>query len=115
MLLGASQKGFEYGGGGSMVLGDPRGVNLSISTEALTTLGVMTALRMGFLAAPGVPMGAAVEVTSFPIGDDSGVRLLYDLGYELVPGSLIVLRAGYQARTSVRGGPAVALGLRYAF
>jgi hypothetical protein len=60
-------------------------------------------------------MGAAVEVSSFPLGADSGVRLLYDISYEFMPGSLITLRGGYQARTSVRGGPALALGVRYAF
>lgn len=115
VLLGASQEGFEYGGGGALVLGDPNAVNLAIASEALTTLGVMSSLRMGFLAAEAWPMGAAVEVSNFPVGDDSGVRLLYDVGYEIAPGSLIVLRGGYQARTSVRGGPAVALAVRYAF
>jgi hypothetical protein len=115
VLLGASQKGFEYGGGGALVLGDPNDVNVSISSEALTTLGFMTALRMGFAAMPRLPMGATVEVSNFPVGDDAGVRLLYDVGYELAPGSLVVLRGGYQARTSVRGGPAAALSVRYAF
>jgi hypothetical protein len=115
ILLGASQEGFEYGAGGALVLGDPSAVNLSIAGEALTTLGVMSALRMGFLAAPRFPMGAAVEVSNFPVGDDAAVRLLYDVGYEIAPGSAVVLRGGYQARTSVRGGLAGGLSLRYAF
>jgi hypothetical protein len=115
VLLGASQLGFEAGGGGALVLGDPSAVNLSLSSEVLTTLGMMNALRMGFLAAQGWPMGATIEVSDFPVGDDHGVRLLYDVGYEFAPGSSVVLRGGYQARTSVRGAPAIGAAVRWAF
>jgi hypothetical protein len=115
LLLGASGEGFEYGGGGGLVLGDPRGVNLAMLTEALTTLGYLSSLRMGFLALPHVPMGAAVEVSNFPAGDDSGVRLLYDIGYQFDNGSAVVMRGGYQSRTSVTGGPTAALTFRVAF
>jgi len=107
VLLGASQRGFEYGGGGSVLLGDADSANLELGVERITTLGTTGRLRMGFAALPRVPMGATIEVSSFPTGDDSGVRLLFDAGYRFGPVTQLVLRGGYQARTSVTGGPAV--------
>lgn len=115
MLLGASQRGFEYGGAGSIVIGNPLGSNLDFGVEALTTLGTVTHLRLGFLATQQIPMGAALEVSSFPVGEDSGVRLLYDIGYRFNPVTEILLRAGYQARTSVTGGASLGLTVNYGF
>ena len=113
--LGASQRGFEYGGGGAILLGDPYDVNLDLSVESMTTLGTTAGLRFGFRAHPRVPMGASVEVSSFPLGDDAGVRLLYDVGYRFGPVTRLMLRAGYQGRTSVSGGPALGASFDYGF
>lgn len=114
-LLGASQEGFEAGAGGALVFGNPLRTHVELSTEALSTLGFTSALRMGFLAVERVPMGATVEVSNFPLGEDTGVRLLYDVGYELLPGSLVLVRGGYQSRTSVTGGIALGAAVRYGF
>jgi hypothetical protein len=115
VLLGASQRGFEYGGGGSLVLGDPRDMNLDMGVEGITTLGATAHLRLGFLANERIPMGAAVEVSTFPVGEDAGVRLLYDVGYCFGPVTALRLRGGYQGRTSVSGGPSLALAFDYGF
>lgn len=115
LLLGASQRGFEYGGGGAISLGDPRGVNLDLGAEGITTLGTTVWVRLGFPAHPRVPMGAAIEVSSFPLGEDAGVRLLYDVGYRFGAVTQLALRAGYQGRTSVRGGASVGTSFEYGF
>ena len=60
-------------------------------------------------------MGAAIEISSFPTGDDAGVRLLYDVGYRFGPVTQLGLRAGYQGRTSVTGGPALGATFDYGF
>ncbi len=114
-LLGASQRGFEYGGGAAFVIGDPLDTNLDVGVEGITTLGTTGHLRLGFLASEHVPMGAAIEVSSFPVGEDAGVRLLYDLGYRFGPVTELRLRGGYQGRTSITGGPSLALDFRYGF
>jgi hypothetical protein len=115
LLLGASQSGFEYGGGGSVVIGDARSMSLELGVERITTLGTTGHLRLGFAALPRVPMGAAIEISSFPTGDDSGVRLLYDVGYRFGEITQLTLRAGYQGRTSVTGGPAFGATFDYGF
>ncbi len=115
VLLGASQRGFEYGGGAALTLGDPRAMNLDLGVESMTTLGTTGHLRLGFLAQERVPMGATVEVSSFPVGDDAGVRLLYDIGYRFGPVTELTVRAGYQGRTSVTGGPSIGATFNYGF
>jgi hypothetical protein len=115
LLLGASQFGFEYGGGAALVLGDPRDVNLELGVEHVTTLGTTGRLRLGFLATERVPMGASIEVSNFPVGGDAGVRLLYDIGYRFGAVTRLSLRGGYQGRTSVTGGPSLGANFEYGF
>lgn len=98
-----------------LVLGDPRDMHLDLGAEAIRTVGATAHLRLGFSAAPQIPMGATIEVSTFPIGDDPGVRLLYDVGYRFGPVTELRLRGGYQGRTSVSGGAALALEIRYGF
>lgn len=106
VLLGFSQEGFEYGGGLDMVIGNPLSANLALGVELIDTMGVTGKLRLGWLAAPRLPMGAGIEVTNFPSSDDTGVRLLYDVGYRFAYFAEATVFGGYQARTSVTGGPA---------
>jgi hypothetical protein len=114
-LLGASQRGFEYGGGGAVVFGEPDGASFTLAGEGITTLGATGSMRLGLAVVPELPMGASLEVTSFPLGEDAGVRLLYDVGWIYATGSSVMLRAGFQGRTSITGGPSLALAIRHAF
>ena len=41
--------------------------------------------------------------------------MLYEIGYRFDPATELLLRAGYQGRTSVVGGPSLGLALRYGF
>jgi hypothetical protein len=115
LLLGASQDGFEYGGSGELIFGDPLAEHVALGGEFLTRLGNTGFLRMGFNATESIPMGARVELTDFPLGSDAAVRLLYELGYRFSPGTEVMVRAGYQGRTSLAGGPAVGATVRYGF
>ena len=104
LRLGFSQAGFDFGGGGEVVIGDRDAVELSVGFEGVTTLGVVAHVRLGWSAADIVPMGARVEATNFPSGADFGVRLVYDVGVVLYPGALVRGHIGYQSRTAVNGG-----------
>lgn len=115
MFLGASQEGFESGFGGAIVLGEPESHYLMAGFEGISTLGLTATMAMGFMASPSVPMTATIEVSEFPVGDGHGVRLLYDAGYRFAPATEIILRVGYQGRSSITGGPTAGLRMRYAF
>jgi len=115
ILFGYSQNGFEIGGASQLVIGRLDRTTFTAGVEGITTLGATGRVRLGWMIAPRLPMGASVEVTGFPAGEDAGVRLLQDLGYELYPGALLRVRAGYQSRTSIGGGPALGGDLALAF
>ena len=115
LLLGASQRGFEYGGALYVTVGDPQQVSLELGGQFIRSLGQSARLRLGFTALPQIPMGAAIEVSTFPGTDEPAVRLLYDVGYRFDPTTELVVRAGYQGRSSVVGGPSLGLGLRFGF
>lgn len=115
LLLGASQQGFEWGGSGELVLGDPLAEHVLIGVESLTTLGSTGYLSLGFNASAAIPMAARVELTDFPLGSDAAVRLLYEIGYRFTPMTELAVRAGYQGRTSVIGGPSLGAVVRYGF
>ena len=115
LLLGASQQGFEWGGSGELVIGDPLSEHLLIGVESLTTLGSTGYLSLGFNASAAIPMAARVELTDFPLGSDAAVRLLYEVGYRFTPITEVAVRAGYQGRTSVIGGPSLGVAMRYGF
>ncbi len=115
LLFGFSQEGFETGAGAQMMIGRPWITNFTLGMEGVTRLGYSGHIRLGWATVPHVPMGASVVVTNFPAGEDSGVRLLYDLGYEFSRAFVIRATAGYQGRTSVTGGPSVALEIAARF
>lgn len=114
-IFGFSQRGFEGGAAGDLVIGDPRGVQVDLGATGITGLGLTIRARLGFLALPIVPLGASIEVTNFPAGEDFGVRLLLDAGIVLYPGALLRVRGGYQSRTAVSGGASLGGEVVFAF
>jgi hypothetical protein len=115
VLLGVSTEGFEGGFELGLIVGDRRGTQLSLDGGYVTRLGGRVGTRLGWATIPRLPMGARVEITNFPTDDYLGVRLLFDLGFELTPAASIRLEAGYRGRTSLAGGPSLGLVLRYGF
>jgi hypothetical protein len=67
------------------------------------------------LVMPRLPMGATVEVTTFPVGDEPGMRLLLDASYEIYPGAYLRLIGGYRGWTSTIGGPSIGAEMAFAF
>ena len=108
VLFGFSHRGFEVGGAGDVVVGDHEGTSLTFGAEGVTTLGVTGRARLGWLTVPKLPMGATVEVTNWPVGDEAGLRLLFDAAYQLYPGAHLRVEAGYRGWNSTTGG--VSLG-----
>lgn len=115
LIFGVSEQGFELGGALGVVIGDPDGTSLELAGEGVTGLGATGRLRLGWATVRRVPMGATIELTTFPTDDVAGVRLLFDAAYEIYPGALIRLTGGYRGWTSVAGGPSLAADVVIAF
>ncbi len=115
VLLGVSTEGFEGGFELGTILGDRDGTQLEFKGGYVSGLGGNFGTRLGWATIPRVPMGASVEITNFPTNEDLGVRMLFDLGYQLNDAALVRFIGGYRGRTSLAGGPSLALELHYGF
>jgi hypothetical protein len=114
IILGGNAEGFAAGVGGRMRIGRPRGSRVEIEAESTSGLGSSATLRLGWDTVPRVPMSAAVQVTSFPVGP-TGVRLLYRADFEVSDALTLGALVGYQGRVSIYGGPTVGLASSYAW
>ena len=115
VLLGISTTGFEGGFDLATLFGDRDGTEFELSGGYVSSLGARVKTRLGWCTVPRVPMGASIEVTSFPSNDQYGVRLLFDIGYRMANGFSLRFLAGYRGRTSLAGGPSIGLEWGYAF
>jgi len=115
VLLGVSTTGFEGGFELATILGERDGTQLEFKGGYVSGLGGNFGTRLGWATVPRVPMGASVEITNFPTADDLGVRMLFDLGFQLTDAALVRLVGGYRGRTSLAGGPSFALEANYGF
>lgn len=115
VLLGVSTEGFEGGFELGTILGDRDGTQLEFKGGYVSSIGGQFGTRLGWATVPRVPMGASVEITNFPTDEDLGVRMLFDIGYELTQAALVRFIGGYRGRTSLAGGPSLALELHYGF
>lgn len=115
VTFGFSQEGFELGGGAAMVIGEPQGTSLTLGVDGVTGLGVTGRLRLGWLVVPRLPMGATIEVTTFPLADEPGMRLLLDAAYEIYPGAYLKIVGGYRGWTSTAGGASIGAEMAFAF
>lgn len=115
ILLGVSTEGFEGGFELATILGERDGTQLEFKGGYISGLGGNFGTRLGWATVPRVPMGASVEITNFPTADDMGVRMLFDIGFQLTNAALVRFVGGYRGRTSLAGGPSLALELNYGF
>jgi len=115
LLFGFSQSGFEIGGKTDIIIGEPDGNSLTLGISGVTNLGVTGKIRLAWATVPRWPMGATVEVTTYPVGDRSGMRLLYDISYQLYPGAFVRLEGGYRGWGSTVGGPSLGGELALSF
>jgi hypothetical protein len=115
LVLGISQVGFEAGGDLGVSIGERDGTEFELYGGFVSRLGGQLGARLGWSTVPRVPMGARIEITNFPNNEDFGVRLLFDIGYRMSDALLVRFIGGYRGRTSLAGGPSLALSVDYAF
>jgi hypothetical protein len=112
LVLGGNTIGFTAGFGGRLRIGRPTGSRVELEGEYNAGLGAAATIRLAWDTVPRFPMSAAAQVTNIPLGPP-GVRLLYRADYALTDAVLLGVQLGYQARTSVGGGPSLGFAASY--
>jgi hypothetical protein len=115
LIVGFTETGFAWGGGGAVLLGDPYGSKLTLGFDSLEQFGSRFYSRMDMVVAEGYRVAPIIEVTNTPSSEVYGVRLLAEIGADVGEGFSLAVRGGYQARTFSSGGPSGGLLLAYAF
>jgi hypothetical protein len=120
LLTSITEVGFSFGGGSSLIIGDPYGTRFTMGAEAIgvqksTYFGSRFFVRMDILAHERVILAPVIEVTDMPHAESFGVRLYGDVVFSLPRGFGISVRGGYQARRSTSGGVAAGGSLSYSF
>jgi hypothetical protein len=130
LLLGADDLGFATGAGGSLRIGEATRAHLEIGGETIQRVGADGFVRFAWDTVPRWPMALSLHVTNQPAatlrpggspalpdaarldeGAPTGVRGVWEVGYELTRSVTLQLRAGYQARVSTAGGPSLGTGI----
>jgi hypothetical protein len=123
VLLGADDLGFATGAGATLRLGEPTRAHLDVGAETVKRVGFDGFVRFAWDTVPRWPMSLALHVTNEPAatlrpttapglpdaarldqGAPTGVRAVWEVGYELSREITVSLRTGYQARVSTAGG-----------
>jgi len=130
LLLGADDLGFATGAGASLRLGEPTRAHLELGAETIQRVGNDGFVRFAWNTVPRWPMSLTLHVTNQPAaplkpdapaslpdslrldeGAPTGVRAVWEVGYELTRQVTFLVRAGYQARVSTAGGPTLGAAL----
>ena len=112
LVLGGNLSGFAAGFGGKVRIGRPHGSRAEVEGEYTQGLGGSGTVRLAWDTVPRFPMSAAVQVTNVPSGP-VGLRLLYRVAYQFSDAVSVGAQAGYQARTSIGGGPTLGVLASY--
>jgi hypothetical protein len=95
-------------------VGAPEGTRLVLAGELLPEIGQRAFLALYWDVIKRLPMAAEVQVTDQPVNSDElGVRLIYELGFEVTERLAIALRPSYQLRTIKHAGPGVGLAASF--
>ncbi|MBN1772206.1 MAG: hypothetical protein JXB32_13140 [Deltaproteobacteria bacterium] len=119
VYLGATQYGFDGGGGGFFRIGHTAETHFDLGVDYVSNLGYRAWATFEWDTVPYVPMSLTAEFTDWPDpGDDAGdgVRLWYGASAHVWQGLILSARVGYAARHgSNTGGPIVGGGVAYEF
>ena len=115
-LIQATPTGFGLGGRGELRFGDDIGSHFALGVESITEVGTTSYVRLGWGTVPHFPMAATIELSDYPSKHrDTGVRLLYDVAYDVGNGLRVGVRVGYQARDEGIGGLATGANVSFDF
>lgn len=115
LLLGASDQGFQTGGGGFVRLGLEPGAHVRLYGAYMNDVGWNAGMVLAWDTVPVVDLQAGVEVSTWPEDQTPAIRGWAQLGVPVGDHLQIDLRGGYQARRFDLGGPRIGGGLSWSW
>jgi hypothetical protein len=116
LLLGADPEGFTGGAAGALRIGLEPGTRVELSASSIRRVGWTTAFGLHWATVPRVPMGAVVEVGTWPLAAaEPAVQGRFELHPRLGERAALDLRLGYQARRADLGGALAGGGLSWSW
>ncbi|MBI5489163.1 MAG: hypothetical protein HY905_17640 [Deltaproteobacteria bacterium] len=119
VYLGASQWGFDGGGGGYLRIGNTAETHFDLGCDYISNLGYKAWVTFQWDTVAYVPMSLTAEFTDWADpgdGGGDGIRLFYEAQAHVWAGLILTARVGYAARHgSNTGGPVVGGGVAYEF
>ncbi|MBW2701991.1 MAG: hypothetical protein JRF33_14335 [Deltaproteobacteria bacterium] len=107
---GPGDGGLAAGAELKLRIGKETGTNLVLGGAVLQDIGMLTMLELAWDAVPYFPMSGRVEVTTQPVGEDIGVRILYQIGFSGLKWFQPTLRVGLALRRIDHVGISAGLG-----
>ncbi len=103
--------GAIFGLEGRMRIGQFLGTNLVLGFTGTTGVGIEGVVVLTIREVKRFPMSASVIVTNLPLGQDLGVRLVYQVGWRPIKWFSVDLRVGWNIRNINHSGPTMGLGM----
>ena len=92
-------------------IGPEQGTNLQLGISALADTGRAASVALNTHVVPKVAMTGVFEVTNRPVGEDLGIRLIYQADFELTEFLALTGRASYALRTIDHAGLGLGAGV----
>ena len=118
IVLGASDRGFEFGGGATVRFGNSVETHLDLGFEIISRLGYTILCELAWDTVPHFLMALRVEVTNMPIFDSRAlaVNAFFKLHWNLHRHFHLFAHIGYGRRRDIPwGGPLVKAGALFHF
>lgn len=114
-ILGLREGGITGGAQGFFRIGNDLETNLLVGGEGLATVGLRGVVQLEWRTIPRFPVALRSEVTNQPagVGGDIGVRVIGQVGYEVIKDLAVSVRGSYQGRTINHAGPGAGAGVSY--
>jgi hypothetical protein len=114
-VVGLGRTGLDSGLELQARIGPERGTNLRVGVSTLADLGRAASVALTTHAIERVPMSGIFEVTNRPVGEDIGIRLIYQADWRWTEHVGLIGRLGYNLRTVDHAGLSVGGGMVFAW
>ncbi len=111
LVMGLDGEGLDTGIELLTRIGAEKGTHLQLGMSALADTGRAASVALTTHVVPKVPMTGVFEVTNRPVGEDLGIRLVYQADFEVTEALALTGRASYALRTIDHAGFGLGAGL----